>query len=144
MSFAPTFSILGKPFFVFLQHRIWKDNRLIVFACKNRKNKTKDSKKLRIFCASQVFDVSCHHSLKTKKLGKKGLCITFRIYISKIICTPTSLKESTCHPVLLFAWQCHKRFCFFKPPKLNLHSFFCFVYKNRNNKGFDKLESNAN
>ena len=79
---------------------------------------------MRIFCASQVFDVSCHHSLKTQKLGKKGPCNTFRIYISKIICTPTGLKESTCHPVLLFAWQCHKRFCFFKPPKLNLHSFF--------------------
>ena len=61
---------------------------------------------------------------KPKNWAKKGLCITFRIYISKIICTPTSLKESTCHPVLLFAWQCHKRFCFFKPPKLNLHSFF--------------------
>ena len=63
--------------------------------------------------------------IENPKTGQKqGLCITFRIYISKIICTPTSLKESTCHPVLLFAWQCHKRFCFFKPPKLNLHFFF--------------------
>ena len=65
----------------------------------------------------------------TRDLGstitmKFGCSVQGYMYISKIICTPTSFKESTCHPVLLFAWHCHKRFSFYKPPKLNLHSSF--------------------